>query len=134
MTKTGDIVDLPENFREEKKTLQLLGINSWSKLKDLEDYEIFKIVKSSLSTSRNLKRLRCIAMFIYELEVSQEDAALLMHSGVSSIKSLAELTPHELLKRMGRLTRILNIPQERSLNLKKTNYLIQKAKNRQINN
>ena len=134
MTHKDPFINLPKNFNEEKKILLSLGINSWTNLKDITNNNIFAITRNSLANERNLKRLRCIAMFICELDVSQQEAAILMHSGISSIKALASLTPQELFTKTGRLERLLNTGRKPALDLKKANFLIQAAKNRQINN
>jgi len=125
---------LPDNFNAEKEILLSLGINSWIQIKDLKDNQIFKIVKTTLATERNLKRLRCIAMFICEIRISQEEAAILMHSGIASIKALSSLTPQELSNKTGRLERLLNTGRKPAIDLKKASLLIKKAKGRQINN
>ena len=125
------LIKLPNFFKEEEKALLSRGIHSWISLMNLKDKEIFEIVNCGLSTSRNLKRLRCIAMFVCELKIPQEEAALLMHSGIPSIKALAVLTPHDLIGKIGRLERLLSTQRESVINLKKASNLIQKAKDRQ---
>ena len=134
MTDNHPFTNLSENFKHEKEALISLGINSWSPLMNLKDNDLYKIAQTSLATTRNLKRLRCIAMFIYKLSIPKEDAALLMHSGVASIEALAALTPQELFKQTSRLERILKTNREPSINLPKAHALIQKAKDRQIDN
>tara|TARA_Y100001968_G_scaffold3728_1_gene3264 strand:- start:14528 stop:14938 length:411 start_codon:yes stop_codon:yes gene_type:complete len=131
-----DFFNIPRNFKEEKKALISIGIDSLFKLQGIRDSDILKIVniRDSLATAKNLKRLRCIATLMLELEIPQEEAALLMHSGVASIKALASLTPQELLNRAGRLERLLNSQRTSPINLQKANVLITKAKNRQKNN
>ena len=126
--------NLSQSFKEEEKSLLLKGINSWSSLKDLKDEDINEIVKNSLSTSRNLRRLRCLAILINDLELRSEEAALLMHSGIATVKALAALTPQELLTSTGRLERLLNTGREPVVDLKKAHSWIQKAKTRQIKN
>ena len=95
---------------------------------NLKDEEIYLIVQESLATSRNLKRLRCIAMFICKIDISQGEASILMHSGIASIKALEVLTPQELLQKTGRLERLLGTGRTPIINLHKANLLIQKAK------
>ena len=109
-------------------------MESWTSIKDLKDEEINEITKSSLATCRNLKRLRCIAILICELNLSPEDGALLMHSGIASIKALASLTPQELLLKTGRLERLLNTGRKPVVDLPKAHSWIQAAKARQITN
>ena len=128
-----DLLHLPKNFKEEEKVLHSLNIHSWSAIKNLKDNEINKIAKKTLSTSRNLIRLRCIAMLISELEISQSDAGLLMHSGVASVEALAKSTPQELSNKIGRLERLLKTGRKNIFDLQKANSLIKKARNKQIN-
>tara|TARA_Y100001968_G_C19278765_1_gene678119 strand:- start:55 stop:459 length:405 start_codon:yes stop_codon:yes gene_type:complete len=134
LTFKDQFINFPKNFNEEKKVLISLGIDSWGGINNLEDNEIFAIVRSTIATERNLKRLRCIAMFICELKIPLKYAAILMHSGVPSIRALASLTPNELYAKTGRLERILNTRRKPILDLEKANYLIKKARNRQLNN
>ncbi len=134
MKQKNQLAGLPNNFNQEEKVLNFLGINSWFSLMRLSDDEINKIVHKTLATSRNLKRLRCIAMFICELKISQAEAALLMHSGIPSIESLGNLTPQELFQKTGRLERLLHTKRKTVVDLKRANLLIQKARNRQIKN
>ena len=89
MKVKNELDNLPENFTQEKQILTSLGINSWFKLMKLTDDEINQITQTALATLKNLKRLRCIAILIYELEIPQGEAALLMHSGVASSKALS---------------------------------------------
>ena len=134
LTNKSFFANLPRNFHAEANSLRLKGIKSWTSLKDLKNEEINEITRSSLASSRNLKRLRCIANLICELNVSPEDAALLMHSGIASIKALASLTPQELLLKTGRLERLLRTGRKPVVDLKKANSWIQIAKARQITN
>ena len=101
---------------------------------ELKDQEIYTITRKSLATTRNLKRLRCIAMLIHTIKVSQEDAALLMHSGIASIEALAAITPEELVKRTSRLERFLKTNRKPRIGFKQAQLLIQSAQNRQIDN
>tara|TARA_B100000700_G_C14699947_1_gene694017 strand:- start:209 stop:613 length:405 start_codon:yes stop_codon:yes gene_type:complete len=125
---------LPKNFHEEERLLRLKGINSWKSLMNLQDKEINEIAQKGLATSRNLKRLRCIAILVTEIDLSPGDAALLMHSGVASIEALTALTPQELLTKTGRFERQLHTGRKAVVDLKKAHFWIQKAKNRQITN
>tara|TARA_B100001250_G_C19523504_1_gene667028 strand:- start:269 stop:652 length:384 start_codon:yes stop_codon:yes gene_type:complete len=122
---------LSKNFHNEEKELNALGINTWESIMNIGDSQINDLVKNTLCTTRNLMRLRCIAMLICELSISQEESALLMHSGISSIKALRDLTPHELLRRTGRFERIMQIRRKPIINLEKANCLIKEARTRQ---
>ena len=100
----------------------------------LTDNEINQITQKTFATRKNLRRLRCIAILICELEISQGEAALLMHSGVASSKALASLTPQELFNKTGRLERALKTGRKPIVDLEKAHLLIEKAKARQIKN
>tara|TARA_B100000700_G_C14364626_1_gene543063 strand:- start:39 stop:461 length:423 start_codon:yes stop_codon:yes gene_type:complete len=121
---------LPPNFQEEEKILLEKGFNSWSAIMEIKDEEINQLVEVSLATTRNIKRLRCIALFINEINLSQGEAALLMHSGIPSIDALARLSPQELVLKTGRLERLLNTGRNPIVTLKIANMWIEKAKNR----
>ena len=125
---------LEKNFQEEKKVLLSLGINSWDSIAKLKDEEIYTMAQYGLTTSKNFQRLRCIAILISELEISPEEAGVLMHSGIASSKALIKLTPQELIQRTGRLERILQTERTPLVGLQKALELIQKAKKRQITN
>ncbi|WP_320664210.1 DUF4332 domain-containing protein [Prochlorococcus sp. MIT 1223] len=126
--KTQDpFKNIPKNFQEEKKILLSLGINSWAQIKRLKDEELTKITQTTMATSRNLKRLRCIANLICDLKVSLGEAALLMHSGVSTIQALSVLSPAELVQKTGRFERFLKTGRQPIINLQKAHSLITKA-------
>ncbi len=126
--------DLSKNFHEEEKLLLAHGISTWFSLKSLTDRQISALVKNGRGTSRNFKRLRGIATLVCDLNLSQANAALLMHAGIASITALASLTPQELIQKTGRLERQLRTGREPVLDLTKAHSWIQKAKNRQIQN
>ena len=63
--------------------------------------------KSPLCTLNNLKKIRAIAIFKKEIGISPPQAYLLLHCGISSIKSLSLSNPHELEVKIGRLERNL---------------------------
>ena len=120
--------NLPKNFQEEEKSLRLKGFNTWTSIKHLRDQEINDIARTSLATVRNLKRLRCIAILINEIDLAEEDAALLMHSGIASTKALAYLTPQELLHKTGRFERLLSTGRKPVVDLQKASSWIKKAR------
>ena len=60
----------------------------------------------------NLKKIRAIAIFKKEIEISPPEAYLLLHCGIGSIKSLSLSTPYELESKIGRLERILRVKTE----------------------
>ena len=132
MRKKINFSKLPQNFKDEKDILIKNEIYFWESLMIIDDIEISEFIKGTIGTKLNLKRLRCIASLIVELDISQEDASLLIYSGVSSKKALAGLTPNELIRSTGRLERLLKTNRIPAVSLEKANALIKKAK--QANN
>ena len=128
------IESLPRNFHFEVQELLERGINTWESLREINDEELFLLARNGLATARNLQRLRGMATLICEINLSQSEAALLMHAGVVTINALSALTPQELLQKTGRLERQLNTGREPVVDLKKANFWIQSAKSRQILN
>ena len=55
---------------------------------------------------------RAIAIFKKEIGISPPQAYLLLHCGISSLKSLSLSTPYELERKIGRLERILRVKTE----------------------
>ena len=101
---------LPINFRHEKSFFIQNNLTDFEKLSNLSDLEINEIQrKSSLCTLNNLNKIRAIAIFKKEIGISPPQAYLLLHCGISSIKSLSKSTPHELERKIGRLERILRV-------------------------
>ena len=101
---------LPTNFRHEKSFFIENNLTDFEKLSDLSDQEINAIQrKSSLCTLNNLKKIRAIAIFKKEIGISPPQAYLLLHCGISSIKSLSQSTPYELENKIGRLERNLRV-------------------------
>ncbi len=134
MTIENTFKDLPKNLRAEEKLLTSLGIKTWSEVKDLGDKDIKEICQAGKSSSTNLKKIRGMAVLICELNLSQPEAALLLHSGIGTIKALANSSPQQLVLQAGRLVRQLNIGPVSFLNLRKANNLINRAKNSRILN
>ena len=80
---------LPTNFRHEKSFFIQNNLTDFEKLSNLSDLDINEIQrKSSLCTLNNLKKIRAIAIFKKEIGISPPQAYLLLHCGISSIKSL----------------------------------------------
>tara|TARA_B100000700_G_C15025206_1_gene847791 strand:+ start:2165 stop:2572 length:408 start_codon:yes stop_codon:yes gene_type:complete len=125
---------LPSNFKREKEYLTKLNISTWDQLKDLTDKTLYEIVAHSFCSINNLKKLRNIALFVTLLKITQHEASILMHSGITSIEALSRISPQELMSRTGRLERKLNTTRETLFQLKKANYLIEMAKKRQNQN
>ena len=125
---------LPENFRDEEKKLLQEGLSTWEEIKNLENKQIAALAENSLCTIQNFNRLRGMASLICAIQISQQDAALLMHSGIASLKALAGLTPEQLVRQTGRLERQLIPNSKPSLELAKAHHLIKQAKSRQMLN
>ncbi len=104
---------LPDNFRHEKSFFVQNNFTDIEKLSNLSDLEINEIQRTySLCTLNNLKKIRAIAIFKKEIGISPPQAYLLLHCGISSIKSLSLSTPYELESKIGRLERILRVKTE----------------------
>ena len=101
---------LPTNFRHEKSFFVQNNFTDFEKLSNLSDQDINEIQrKSSLCTLNNLKKIRAIAILKKEIGISPPQAYLLLHCGISSIKSLSLSTPYELERKIGRLERSLRV-------------------------
>ena len=104
---------LPNNFRHEKSFFVQNNFTDIEKLSNLSDLEINEIQRTySLCTLNNLKKIRAIAIFNKEIGISPPQAYLLLHCGISSIKSLSLSTPYGLERKIGRLERILRVKTE----------------------
>ena len=119
---------LPVNFRHEKLFLKNNGFNSWKRLKFLTENDIKKILnKHTLCTESRLKKIRAIAVFVDELNLKPDQAYLLLHSGISSVKVLATQNPYDLGQKIGRLERSLNIKIKPNFNQSLLKKWIKKA-------
>ena len=119
---------LPSNFRHEKSFLVQNNLTDFEKLSNLSDLEINEIQrKSSLCTLNNLKKIRAIAIFKKEIGISPPQAYLLLHCGISSIKSLSISTPYELERKIGRLERTLRVKTNSDTTLTTLKEWIEKA-------
>ena len=104
---------LPSNFRHEKSFFIQNNLTDFEKLSNLSDLDINEIQrKSSLCTLNNLKKIRAIAIFKKEIGISPPQAYLLLHCGISSLKSLSQSTPYEIECKIGRLKRNLRVKTE----------------------
>ena len=104
---------LPNNFIHEKSFFVQNNLTDIEILSNLSDLEINEIQRTySLCTLNNLKKIRAIAIFKKEIGISPPQAYLLLHCGISSIKSLSLSTPYELERKIGRLERSLRIKTE----------------------
>ena len=120
---------LPINFRHEKEFLIKNNFDSWQKIRNLSDSEIKEIIKTeSLCTESRLIKIRAIAIFIIDLNIFPHEASLLLHCGVGNIKTLSNLNPESLKKKIGRLERNLNIRTQSNLDLSLMKIWILRAK------
>ena len=119
---------LPTNFRHEKSYFIQNNLTDFEKLSNLSDLDINEIQrKYSLCSLNNLKKIRAIAIFKKEIGISPPQAYLLLHCGISSIKSLALSTPYELERKIGRLERIVRVKTETDKTLTVLKEWIKKA-------
>jgi len=129
MNNKNNLTILPINFRHEKKFLINNNLDSWQKIRNLSDSEINKIIKSErLCTASRLIKIRAIAIFIIDLNLLPHEASLLLHCGVGNIKTLSNLNPESLKKKIGRLERNLNIRTQSNLDLSLMKIWILRAK------
>ena len=130
MIETKFLEILPENFRHEKYFLIKHKLNDSKKLSKLSDAELNIIQKTySLCTLNNLRKIRAIAIFKNELSISPHESYLLLHCGISSIKSLSILNPYVLKERIGKLERILRTKTQTKITLPLLKDWIKKANN-----
>ena len=129
MSDINNLTILPINFRHEKEFLINNNFDSWRKIRNLSDSEIKKIIKAdALCTESRLIKIRAIAIFIIDLNIFPHEASLLLHCGVGNIKTLSNLNPESLQKKIGRLERNLNIRTESNLDLSLMRIWILRAK------
>ena len=120
---------LPNNFRHEKSFFVQNNLTDIEKLSNLSDLEINEIQRTySLCTLNNLKKIRAIAIFKKEIGISPPQAYLLLHCGISSLKSLSQSTPYELERKIGRLERNLRVKTETKITIPILKKWIQRAK------
>ena len=119
---------LPTNFRHEKSYFIQNDLIDINKLSNLSNHDINEIQrKSSLCTLNNLKKIRAIAIFKKEIGISPPQGYLLLHCGISSIKSLSLSTPYQLERKIGRLERNLRVKSEADTNFTLFKEWIKKA-------
>ena len=129
MNNKNNLTILPINFRHEKEFLINNNFDSWQKIRNLSDSEIKKIIKADLlCTESRLIKIRAIAIFIIDLNLLPHEAFLLLHCGVGNIKTLSNLNPESLKKKIGRLERNLNIRTQSNLDLSSMKIWILRAK------
>ena len=128
MYRNQVISSLPSNFRDEEKLLLEQKIDKWEKLYSLTNEEIHKLALQPRATSSNLFKLRGISRLICELNLSQEDSSLLLHSGIYSAESLSKYTPEEIIRKISRLGRQLNVGNKPIISIGLATGWIKKAK------
>ena len=120
---------LPTNFRHEKSFFFKNNLTNFEKLSDLSDFDMNDIQrKSPLCTLNNLNKIRAIAIFKKEIEISPPEAYLLLHCGIGSLKSLSLSTPYELERKIRRLERNLRVKTETDINFAILKKWIKRAK------
>tara|TARA_B100000676_G_scaffold126323_1_gene125581 strand:+ start:225 stop:623 length:399 start_codon:yes stop_codon:yes gene_type:complete len=119
MTKIRDLEILPVNFRHEKEFLKNKNINTWESIHKLTDMQINHFLQEkSLCTDSRLKKIRAIALFIIELNLTPHQACLLLHAGIGSLKTLSTLNPYSLKQKIGRLERKMGVKTQSEINQK----------------
>ena len=129
MTKIRDLEILPVNFRHEKEFLKNKNINNWESIHKLTDMQINHFLQEkSLCTDSRLKKIRAIALFIIELNLTPHQAYLLLHAGIGSLKTLSTLNPYSLKQKIGRLERKMGVRTKSEINQKLLKDWIKRAK------
>ena len=119
MTTNRDLEILPVNFRHEKEFLKNKNINTWESVHKLTDMQINHFLQQkSLCTESRLKKIRAIALFIIELNLTPHQAYLLLHAGIGSLKTLSTLNPYSLKQKIGRLERKIGVRTQTEINQK----------------
>ena len=119
MTTNRDLEILPVNFRHEKEFLKNKNINTWESIHKLTDMQINHFLQEkSLCTESRLKKIRAIALFIIELNLTPHQAYLLLHAGIGSLKTLSTLNPYSLNQKIGRLERKMGVRTNSEINQK----------------
>ena len=129
MTKIRDLEILPVNFRHEKEFLKNKNINTWESIHKLTDMQINHFLQQkSLCTESRLKKIRAIAIFIIELNLTPHQAYLLLHAGIGSLKTLSTLNPYSLKQKIGRLERKMGVRTKSEINQKLLKDWIKRSK------
>ena len=129
MPKISNLEILPLNFRHEKEFLKNNNFNNWERICKLTDMEISCFLQQkSLCTESRFKKIRAIALFIIELNLTPHQAYLLLHSGIGSFKALSTLNPDSLKQKIGRLERRMGIRTQSDVNQKLLKEWIKRSK------
>ena len=129
MTKIRDLEILPVNFRHEKEFLKNKNLNTWESIHKLTDIQISQFLQQkSLCTESRFKKIRAIALFIIELNLTPHQAYLLLHAGIGSLKTLSTLNPYSLKQKIGRLERRMGVRTQSEVNQKLLKDWIKRSK------
>ena len=129
MNKIRDCEILPVNFRHEKEFLKNKNLNTWESIHKLTDIQISQFLQQkSLCTESRFKKIRAIALFIIELNLTPHQAYLLLHAGIGSLKTLSTLNPYSLKQTIGRLERIMGVRTQSDINQKLLKDWIKRSK------
>ena len=129
MTKIRDLEILPVNFRHEKEFLKNKNLNTWESIHKLTDMQISQFLQQkSLCTESRFKKIRAIALFIIELNLTPHQAYLLLHAGIGSLKTLSTLNPYSLKQKIGRLERKMGVRTKSEINQKLLKDWIKRSK------
>ena len=129
MNKISDLEILPTNFRHEKEFLKNNNFNTWESINKLTDTQISHFLKQkSLCTESRFRKIRAIALFIIELNLTPHQAYLLLHAGIGSLKTLSTLNPYSLKQKIGRLERKMGVRTQSDINQKLLKDWIKRSK------
>ena len=129
MTKIRYLEILPVNFRHEKEFLKNNNLNTWESIHKLTDMQINHFLQQkSLCTESRLKKIRAIALFIIELNLTPHQAYLLLHAGIGSLKTLSTLNPYSLKQKICRLERKMGVKTQSDINQKLLKGWIKRSK------
>ena len=129
MNKIRDLEILPVNFRHEKEFLKNKNLDDWESIYKLTDIQISHFLQhKSLCTESRFKKIRAIASFIIELNLTPHQAYLLLHAGIASLKALSTLNPYSLAQKIGRLERKMRVRTKLDINQKLLKDWIKRSK------
>ncbi len=97
---------LPAHFRSEQRQLTAAGVTDWSALAGLGDGALRRLARAGASEQR-LVKLRGQAQLVTQVGLAPQEAALLLYAGIASPDGLAQASPQQLLRHLGRLQRSL---------------------------
>lgn len=101
---------VPHQFRLEVKLLAAAGIGDWPALARVEDAPLRRLAASGLASEARLRRLRAQARLLEDLELTPQEASLLLHAGIPASEALLVADPQRLLNQVHRLQRRLTGP------------------------